>query len=148
MVSAMSVKGNFVDWIELPESVHPFFIGTQGHPEYSSRPLAPHPVFLEFLKPVIITKRFNNYMSLQTTVCNTSVSIGDTVTVGQKIQEGEKERIQNFTGIVIAIKEIKAKKLYCPPDCSRGDRCRKDFPDRHAKFSFAESRKAIFNQKK
>lgn len=50
MVSAMSVKGNFVDWIELPESVHPFFIGTQGHPEYSSRPLAPHPVFLEFLK--------------------------------------------------------------------------------------------------
>lgn len=50
VISAMSVKGNFVDWIELPKSVHPFFIGTQGHPEYSSRPLKPHPVFLEFLK--------------------------------------------------------------------------------------------------
>lgn len=48
--SAMSVKGNFVDWIELPKNVHPFFLGTQGHPEYSSRPLKPHPVFIEFLK--------------------------------------------------------------------------------------------------
>lgn len=50
VISAMSLKGNFVDWIELPPSIHPFFIGTQGHPEYSSRPLKPHPVFLEFLK--------------------------------------------------------------------------------------------------
>lgn len=48
--SAMSTKGNFVDWIELPRRIHPFFLGTQGHPEYSSRPLKPHPVFIEFLK--------------------------------------------------------------------------------------------------
>lgn len=48
--SAMSTKGNFVDWVELPQTVHPFFLGTQGHPEYSSRPLKPHPVFIEFLK--------------------------------------------------------------------------------------------------
>jgi len=50
VISAISVKGNFVDWIELSKTTHPFFIGTQGHPEYSSRPLKPHPVFLEFLK--------------------------------------------------------------------------------------------------
>lgn len=50
ILSAVSVKGNFVDWIELPRSVHPFFVGTQGHPEYSSRPGSPHPVFTEFLK--------------------------------------------------------------------------------------------------
>ena len=49
VISAISVKGNFVDWIELSKTTHPFFIGTQGHPEYSSRPLKPHPVFLEFL---------------------------------------------------------------------------------------------------
>lgn len=49
-LSAVSVKGNFVDWIELPRSTHPFFVGTQGHPEYSSRPLSPHPVFIEFVK--------------------------------------------------------------------------------------------------
>lgn len=55
-LSAVSVKGNFVDWIELPRSVHPFFVGTQGHPEYSSRPLSPHPVFIEFMKAC--TKRY------------------------------------------------------------------------------------------
>lgn len=49
-LSAVSTKGDFVDWIELPKSVHPFFIGTQGHPEYSSRPLNPHPIFIEFLR--------------------------------------------------------------------------------------------------
>lgn len=48
--SAMSLKGNFVDWIELPRSAHPFYLATQGHPEYSSWPLKPHPVFIEFLK--------------------------------------------------------------------------------------------------
>lgn len=55
-LSAVSVKGNFVDWIELPRSTHPFFVGTQGHPEYSSRPLSPHPVFIEFMKAC--TKRY------------------------------------------------------------------------------------------
>ena len=40
----------FVEFIELPKKVHPFFIGTQAHPEYKSRPLEPHPIFIEFLK--------------------------------------------------------------------------------------------------
>ena len=53
VMAAISTKGNFVDWIELPQSVHPFFIGTQGHPEYSSRPLKPHPVFVEFLNACV-----------------------------------------------------------------------------------------------
>ena len=52
-LSAVSTKGNFVDWIELPRSTHPFFVGTQGHPEYSSRPLSPHPVFVEFVRACI-----------------------------------------------------------------------------------------------
>lgn len=59
-------------------------------------------------------------MSLQTTVCNTTVSIGDTVTVGQKIQEGEKERIQNFTGIVIAIKGNQGEKTFTVRRISAG----------------------------
>ncbi|MBI5356172.1 50S ribosomal protein L19 [Candidatus Collierbacteria bacterium] len=51
-------------------------------------------------------------MSLQTTVCNTIVSIGDNVTVGQKIKEGEKDRVQNFSGIVIAIKGNQGEKTF------------------------------------
>jgi len=34
----------------LPKEVHPFFVATQFHPEYLSRPLTPHPIFVGFLK--------------------------------------------------------------------------------------------------
>ena len=50
VVSARSVAENLVEIIELPTSVHPFYLGTQGHPEYKSRPLHPHPIFLSFIK--------------------------------------------------------------------------------------------------
>jgi len=35
---------------ELPKDIHPFFLGTQFHPEFKSRPLSAHPLFLEFIK--------------------------------------------------------------------------------------------------
>jgi CTP synthase len=35
---------------ELSRSVHPFFLGTQFHPEFLARPLMPHPLFTEFMK--------------------------------------------------------------------------------------------------
>ncbi len=50
IISARSKVESLVEIIELPRSVHPFFIGTQGHPEYKSRPLSPHPFFMEFIK--------------------------------------------------------------------------------------------------
>jgi CTP synthase len=40
----------FVEMIELPTTLHPFFLATQGHPEYKTRPLAPHPFFIEFVR--------------------------------------------------------------------------------------------------
>ena len=50
VISARSVVENLAEIIELPKSVHPFYLGTQGHPEYKSRPLKPHPLFMEFIK--------------------------------------------------------------------------------------------------
>ncbi len=50
VISARSVIESLVEIIELPKSIHPFFMGTQGHPEYKSRPQSPHPLFVEFLK--------------------------------------------------------------------------------------------------
>lgn len=47
--SGEAVLEDLVEIIELPKSVHPFFLGTQFHPEYKSRPLSPHPFFLAFL---------------------------------------------------------------------------------------------------
>lgn len=50
IISARSVVENLAEIAELPQSVHPFYLGTQGHPEYKSRPLKPHPIFVAFLK--------------------------------------------------------------------------------------------------
>lgn len=47
-ISATSPDGKLVEAVEIAE--HPFFVGTQFHPELQSRPLAPHPLFLGFLK--------------------------------------------------------------------------------------------------
>lgn len=48
IISARSVKENLVEIIEIPS--HPFYLATQGHPEYKSRPLKPHPIFLGFIE--------------------------------------------------------------------------------------------------
>lgn len=48
--SGTSPDDFFVEVIELSEKEHPFFLATQAHPEYKSRPLNPHPFFIEFLK--------------------------------------------------------------------------------------------------
>ncbi len=50
VISGVSPDNMFVEFIELPRKTHPFFIATQGHPEYKSTPLNPHPLFVEFIK--------------------------------------------------------------------------------------------------
>ncbi|HBQ50714.1 TPA: CTP synthase [Candidatus Daviesbacteria bacterium] len=50
VISARSVEENLAEIIELPADQHPFYLGTQGHPEYKSRPLNPHPIFLAFIE--------------------------------------------------------------------------------------------------
>ncbi len=57
IISARSVEEGLVEIIELPESEHPFYLGTQGHPEYKSRPLRPHPLFLGFVDSVSRLKK-------------------------------------------------------------------------------------------
>ena len=43
--SGTSPDGRLVEFVELPREVHPFFVGTQAHPELRSRPTRPHPLF-------------------------------------------------------------------------------------------------------
>ncbi len=50
VISARSKVENLAEIVELPKSIHPFYLGTQGHPEYKSRPLTPHPIFLAFIE--------------------------------------------------------------------------------------------------
>jgi CTP synthase len=51
--SGISPNGKLMEIAELPRNTHPFFLGTQFHPEFKSRPLKPHPLFTEFLKAAI-----------------------------------------------------------------------------------------------
>jgi len=50
IISARSVVEHLAEIVELPRDVHPFYLGTQGHPEYKSRPIKPHPIFMAFLE--------------------------------------------------------------------------------------------------
>jgi CTP synthase len=43
--SGLSPDGRLVEYAELPADQHPFFIGTQAHPELRSRPTRAHPLF-------------------------------------------------------------------------------------------------------
>jgi CTP synthase len=47
--SGTSPDDRLVEFIELPESTHPFFVATQAHPEFKSRPDRPHPLFASFV---------------------------------------------------------------------------------------------------
>ena len=51
VISGTSPDGRLVEAVELKG--HPFFVGTQFHPEYRSRPLDPHPIFVEFVKRIL-----------------------------------------------------------------------------------------------
>lgn len=50
VVSGVSPDGKFVEMIELPRDVHPYFVACQFHPEYKSKPLNAHPLFVSFVK--------------------------------------------------------------------------------------------------
>jgi CTP synthase len=46
--SGKSPDGKFIEIVELPH--HPWFLGCQFHPEFKSKPLAPHPLFVSFIR--------------------------------------------------------------------------------------------------
>ena len=54
--SGQSPDKRLMEVAELPKEQHPFFLGTQFHPEFKSRPLSPHPLFREFMRAAITKK--------------------------------------------------------------------------------------------
>lgn len=57
IISGTSRDNFFVEMIELPKTIHPFFVATQAHPEYKSTPWKPHGLFLELLQQALIFKQ-------------------------------------------------------------------------------------------
>ena len=55
--SGRSPDGTLMEIAELPKSKHPFYLGTQFHPEFLAHPLFPHPLFTAFIKVCIPKKK-------------------------------------------------------------------------------------------
>ncbi|MFM8964875.1 MAG: CTP synthase [Actinomycetota bacterium] len=51
--SGISPDGSLVEFFELPRDVHPYYVGTQAHPEFRSRPTSPHPLFSGLIKAAV-----------------------------------------------------------------------------------------------
>ena len=57
VVSAETPHEQLAEIIELPESVHPWFVGVQFHPEFTSTPRQGHPLFISFIQAAIARSR-------------------------------------------------------------------------------------------
>ena len=53
VISGLSPDNRLVEMVELPESMHPWFVASQAHPEFKSRPTKPAPLFREFVRAAI-----------------------------------------------------------------------------------------------
>ncbi|MCI7731191.1 CTP synthase [Enorma burkinafasonensis] len=53
VISGLSPDESLVEMVELPADVHPWFVATQAHPEFKSRPTKPAPLFREFTRAAI-----------------------------------------------------------------------------------------------
>ena len=56
-ISGLSPDGKLVEIVELPQTKHPYFIACQFHPEFKSRPTAPHPLFLGLVAAALKGKK-------------------------------------------------------------------------------------------
>ncbi|MCX6443335.1 MAG: CTP synthase [Actinobacteria bacterium] len=54
--SGMFKEQDLVEFVELPKEVHPYYVGTQAHPELRSRPTRPHPLFIGLIAAAVAAK--------------------------------------------------------------------------------------------
>lgn len=55
--SGTSPDSTLVEFVELSQDTHPYYIGTQAHPELKSRPTSPHPLFAGLIEAALQQKR-------------------------------------------------------------------------------------------
>jgi CTP synthase len=51
--SGLSPDGTLVEYVELPRDVHPYYVSTQAHPEFKSRPTSAHPLFVGLIRAAL-----------------------------------------------------------------------------------------------
>ena len=55
--SGLSPDGRLVEFVELPVEMHPYYVGTQAHPEFKSRPTAAHPLFRGLIEAALLRQQ-------------------------------------------------------------------------------------------
>lgn len=65
-------ESSLVEIVEIPE--HPWFVGCQFHPEYKSRPMAPHPLFVNFIKEALAYQKRNSWEEQKKSTSKEAVS--------------------------------------------------------------------------
>ena len=55
--SGIFKERDLVEFVELPRDVHPYYVGTQAHPELRSRPTRPHPLFIGLIAAALAQKK-------------------------------------------------------------------------------------------
>jgi CTP synthase len=55
--SGLSPDGRLVEYVELPREAHPFFVATQAHPEFRSRPTRAHPLFAGLVAAALANRK-------------------------------------------------------------------------------------------
>jgi CTP synthase len=68
-ITGRTPDGVYVEIVEVPD--HPWFLGCQFHPEFKSKPLAPHPLFAAFVRASIQNKRDRSNVSAESHTAQT-----------------------------------------------------------------------------
>jgi len=63
--SGTSPDGNLVEFVELPADVHPYYVSTQAHPEFKSRPDRAHPLFAGLVEAAINSHRASRLVEVE-----------------------------------------------------------------------------------
>ena len=53
VISGRAAEADLVEFVELPRSVHPYYLATQAHPEFLSRPTRAHPLFAGLVRAAL-----------------------------------------------------------------------------------------------
>jgi CTP synthase len=64
--SGVSPDRSLVEFVELPRSVHPYYVGTQAHPEFRSRPDRAHPLFSGLVRAALDRQRAERLLEVET----------------------------------------------------------------------------------
>ena len=63
--SGFSPDGSLVEFVELPTDVHPYYVATQAHPEFLSRPNRAHPLFVGLIAAAIDAQRVTRFVEVE-----------------------------------------------------------------------------------